>query len=83
MIYEQKPWAEQESGFSDCLMGMFSDQPWAASVEDVKWCFSDLTSLGCTTAKFENMIQCPDESVCLYIHRYSKIHYAATNKTAE
>ena len=33
-------------GVWDCLMGMHADQPWAASREEFKRCFSDLTPLG-------------------------------------
>ena len=29
------------------------------------------------------MTPCPDESLCQYIHRYSKVHYAVPTKTAQ
>ena len=45
--------------------------------------FPELTHLGHADAQLENMAQCPDESLHLYILRYSKTHYTATNKTAQ
>ena len=69
------------AGLQDCLMSMPTDQPWEVSREMFKTCFSDLTSLGHVAVQFENMTQHPEESLCLYIQHYSKMHYAATNKT--
>ena len=64
-------------------MGIAAGQPWAASTEELKWCFSDHTFRDHTAAQLEDMTECSDESLHLYIHRYSNMHYAATNKTKQ
>ena len=64
-------------------MGMPSDQSLAASREKLKRCFSDLTSLAHAVAQLENITQHADESLHLCINKYSKMHYAATGKTAQ
>ena len=56
---------------------MPSDQPWTASREEPERYSSDLTLLGHAAAQLENMTGYPDESLCLYINRYSNIHCAA------
>ena len=63
----------------DCLMVVPTDQHWVASRGEFKRYFSDLTSLQHAVTQLENMIQCPDKSLHLYIDRY-KLHYAVTNK---
>ena len=63
-------------------MGIPAEQPLAASREELKRCFSDVTSLGHAAAQLDNMTQGPNESLQLYIHHYSKMHDAA-NKTAK
>ena len=44
-------------GILDCLIGMPNNQPWEASREELKRCFSDLTSLGHTATQLENTTQ--------------------------
>ena len=80
VIYAQKLWKGQ-GWCSRLLMGMPTDQPWAASREGLKRYLSDLTSLGHAAAQLENLTQWPDESLHIHIDWYSKIYYAATNKT--
>ena len=63
-------------------MVMPADQPWTASREEFKQCFCDLNSSGQAAAQKENMTQCSDKSLHLYIYRYT-MHYATTNKTAQ
>ena len=62
-------------------MGMLTTQPWEASSKELKRCFSYLKSLEHVASEVENMTQHPDETLHLYAHRYSKMHYAVTNKT--
>ena len=47
---------------------------WRPIREELKRCFSDQTSLGLAAAQLENMTQKPNETLRLYIFRYSKIH---------
>ena len=58
-------------------------KPWLHLVKNLKRCFSDLSSLGHAAAQLENMTEQPDESLPLHMHNYSKMDYAATNKTAQ
>ena len=55
---------------------------WKAIREELKRCFSDQTSLGQVAAQLENMTQKPNETLRLYIFRYSKIHKYVTKRDA-
>ena len=54
------------------IMALLNACSWKAIREELKRCFSDQTSLGHAAAQLENMTQKPNESLRLYIFRYSK-----------
>ena len=66
----------------DCLRGSSIERYWTTCGEELKGCYSYLSSLGHPAAWLKNMTQWLDKSLHLYIHRYSKMQYAATGKAA-
>ena len=64
------------------IMALPNARSWRAIGEELKRCFSDQTSLGHVAAQLENMTQKPNESLRLYIFRYSKIHKSVTKRDA-
>ena len=64
------------------IMTLPNARSWRPIREELKRCFSDQTSLGHAAAQLENMTQKPNESVRLYIFRYSKIHKSVTKRDA-
>ena len=60
------------------IMALPNARSWRAIREELKRCFSDQNSLGHAAAQLENMMQKPNESLRLYIFRYSKIHKYVT-----
>ena len=64
------------------IMALPHNKSWSAIREELKRCFSDQISQGHTAAQLENMTQKPNEPLCLYIYRYSKLHKAVTQKDA-
>ena len=62
------------------IMALPHARSWRAIGEELKRCFSDQTSLGHVAAQLENMAQKPNESLRLYIYRYSKIHKSVTKR---
>ena len=63
-------------------MALLNATSWRPIREELKWCFSDQTSLGHAAAQLENMTQKPNEPLGLYIFRYSKIHKSVTKRDA-
>ena len=64
------------------IMALPHARSWRAIREELERCFSDQTSLGHVAAQLENMTQKPNESLRLYIYRYSKIHKSVTKRDA-
>ena len=64
------------------IMALPNARSWKAIREELKRCFSDQTSLGHAAAQLENMMQKPNETLRLYIFRYSKIHKSVTKRDA-
>ena len=64
------------------IMALSNARSWKAIREELKRCFSDQTSLGHVAAQLENMTQKPNESLRLYILRYSKIHKSIMKRDA-
>ena len=60
------------------IMALPNARSWRAIREELKRCFSDQTSLGHAAAQLENMTQKPNETLRLYIFRYSKFHKSVT-----
>ena len=63
-------------------MALPNGKSWRPIREELKQHFSDQTSLGHGAAQLENMTQKPNESLRLYIFRYSKIHKSITKQDA-
>ena len=61
-------------------MALPNAHSWKAIREELKRCFSDQTSLGHAAAQLENMTQKPNETLRLYIFRYSKICKSVTKR---
>ena len=76
---QKEPLGTGEGGVRDYSMGMSMNQPWSALREEPKRCISDLTLLGHSAAQLENTAQNLKVTVYLYINRYAKMHFAATN----
>ena len=64
------------------IMALPNARSWKAIREELKRCFSDQTSLGHAATQLENMTQKPNETLRLYIFRYSKIHKSITKRDA-
>ena len=64
------------------IMALPNARSWKAIKEELKRCFSDQTSLGHAAAQFKNITQKPNETLRLYIFRYSKIHKSVTKRDA-
>ena len=64
------------------IMALPNARSWRATREELKRCFSDQISLGHAAAQLENMTQKPNESLRLYISRYSKLHKSVTKRDA-
>ena len=64
------------------IMALLNARSWKAIREELKRCFSDQTSLGHAAAQLENMAHKLNESLRLYIFRYSKIHNSVTKRDA-
>ena len=63
-------------------MALPNARSWRPIREELKWCFSDQTSVGHVAAQLETMTQKPNEPLRLYIFRYSKIHKSITKRDA-
>ena len=64
------------------IMALPNARSWKAIREELKRCFSDQTSLQHAAVQLENMTQKPNETLRLYIFRYSKIHKSITKSDA-
>ena len=64
------------------IMALPHAQSLRAIRKELKWCFSDQTSLVHAAAQLENMTQKPNEPLRLYIYRYSKIDKSVTKRDA-
>ena len=62
------------------IMALPNARSWRVIREELKWCFSDQTSIGYAAAQLENMTQNHNEPLRLYIFRYSKIHKSVTKR---
>ena len=64
------------------IMALPNARSWRPIRGELKWYFSDQTSLGHAAAQLENKTQKPNEPLRLYIFRYSKIHKSVTKRDA-
>ena len=81
-ISKQKALGRSAGPVQNVIMALPNAHSWKAIREELKRCFSDQTSLGHAAAQLENMTQKPNESLRLYIFRYSKIHKSVTKRDA-
>ena len=77
-----EPLGRSAGPVQNVIMALPHARSWRAIRDELKRCFSDQTYLGHAAAQLENMMQKPNESLRLYIYRYSKIHKSLTKRDA-
>ena len=68
-----------KEGVRDCFLSMPIGQSWEGTREELKRCFSDLTSQGHVVVHLENMCK-NQKKHCISLYRNSKMPYGATGK---
>ena len=64
------------------LMGVQVNLLWSSVWQELKRWFSNLPTAAHVTVSLNTIVQKPNESLHIYICRYSRLHYAYTDKTS-
>ena len=70
-----------EGNVRTCLMGLPVNLLWSTVWQEVKGCFSNLPTVAHAAMRHNTIMQKPSGSLDIYVSRYSRLHYAATNET--
>ena len=65
-----------------CFMGLPMNLLWSSVQQECKRCFSNLPMAAHAAVSLNTITQKSNESLHMYVSRYRRLHYAATNKTA-
>ena len=65
------------------LKSIPSNQKWSLQREELRRCVSDIPTKAHAAQKMQEMIQEPKENLRAFIHRFSNMHYYATEKVPE
>ena len=66
---------------STCLIGLPMYLMWSPVQQELKRYFSKLPMAAHRAVSLNTIMQKPSESLCIYVSRHSRMHYAATDKT--
>ena len=64
-----------------CLMGLPVNLLWSSVQQELKRCFSNLSTAAHAAVSLITIMQKPSESLHIYVSRYSRLHYAAADRT--
>ena len=87
LLAEQKRhphWGARSSRKLLCthLIGLPVNLFWSSVWQELKRCFSNMLTAGHAAVSLNTITQKPNECLHIYVSRYSRLHYAATNKFA-
>ena len=66
-----------------CLMDLPVNLLWTSVQQELKRCFSNMPTAAHKTVSLNTITQKPNESLHIYVSRYSRMHYAVTDKTVQ
>ena len=65
------------------LKSIPTTERWSVAREELRRCFSELTSKAHAARKLKDLVQGPKENLRGFIHKFSKYHYMTTGRTPE